>query len=199
MLFRSASLRYQVLDAARRFKSSWIELGRYLYAVQKDKLYRDWGFTSFEAYAQKEIGVRQATAVKLVRSYFFLEKEEPGYLKERLNADEPARIPSCESVNALRLAKGNARIPEKEYEGLREDVLENAREDAHVKEKIRYILKGHPPRLTPGQREEKKERSLQALIKTARRLKAEIAQIGLPKAVSRKAEELIDALEELQP
>src|SRR5487761_2441298 len=70
------SLRYQVLDAAKSFKSSWIQLGQFLFTVYKDKLYRDWAYQTFEAYCAKEIGIRQNTAIKLLKSYSFLEKEE---------------------------------------------------------------------------------------------------------------------------
>ena len=71
------SLRYHVLESAKNFKSSWIELGRSLYSVYKDKLYKAWGFNTFDAYTLKEIGIKKPTAMKLLRSYYFLEKEEP--------------------------------------------------------------------------------------------------------------------------
>ncbi|MDD5595453.1 MAG: hypothetical protein PHY94_04300, partial [Candidatus Omnitrophica bacterium] len=75
------SFRYHVLENAKGFKSSWIELGRSLYTVLKDKLYKEWGYGSFDIYTVKEIGIRKQTAMKLLRSYYFLEKEEPAYLK----------------------------------------------------------------------------------------------------------------------
>ena len=69
------SFRYSVLEAARGFKSSWIDLGQLLYSVSKDKKYKDWGFLTFEAYCEKEVGIKQATAMKMLKSYYFLEKE----------------------------------------------------------------------------------------------------------------------------
>ena len=36
------SIRYHILESAKNFKSSWIELGRSLYSVWKDKMYKDW-------------------------------------------------------------------------------------------------------------------------------------------------------------
>jgi len=77
------SLRHHCLTCAKEFKTSWIELGRALYAVSKNKSYRDWGFNSFEGYAAKEIGVRKQTAMKLIKSYMFLEKEEAWYLEHQ--------------------------------------------------------------------------------------------------------------------
>jgi hypothetical protein len=136
------SFRYKVLESAKGFKSSWIELGQYLFTVYKDKLYKDWGYLTFEAYCAKEIGIRQATAVKLLKSYAFLETEEPQFLKrENIEDRQPKNIPSVDAVNSLRLAKSNEDISEKDYRELREDVLDDAKDDDEVKKKIKYILK----------------------------------------------------------
>ena len=76
------ALRNKTLDAAKRHKASWIELGQYLYAIYKDKYYKDWGYLTFEAYCGKEINVKLSTASKLLKSYDFLEKEEPLHRSE---------------------------------------------------------------------------------------------------------------------
>ncbi len=151
------SLRYKVLDSARRFKSSWIELGQYLFSVYKDKLFKDWGYLTFEAYCSKEIGIKQVTAMKLLRSYSFLEHEEPSFLKrESFSERKPSQIPSVDSVNRLRLAKQNTRFSEDDYESLREEVLDQAKDDAEVKKKIQYILKNNVPKASPEEKEDRK-------------------------------------------
>ena len=71
------SYRYQVLNVCRRFKTCWIELGQSLYAVHRDKQYQDWGYLTFEGYCGTELGVLNQTAMKLLKSYQFLETEEP--------------------------------------------------------------------------------------------------------------------------
>ena len=132
------SLRYRVLNSAKDFKSSWIELGQVLFIVYKEKRFKEWGYLTFEAYCTKEVGVRQATGLKLLRSYSFLEHEEPVYLKKLSQGEpSPSEIPGYESVNALRLVKSNERVPEKDYEKLREEVLDNAGEETQVKKKVR--------------------------------------------------------------
>ncbi len=190
------SIRYKVLDSAKGFKSSWIELGQYLFMVYKDKLFRDWGYLTFEAYCSKEIGVRQVTAVKLLKSYSFLEKEEPQFLKrESMEERKPHQIPSLESVNALRLAKSNERLPEKDYQTIREDVLEKAREDADVKKKIRYILKSKGPK--PSSAEEKEERRTLVVKRLAQNLqsaKAEMTAFDAPQKLIKKIEELLELI-----
>ena len=43
------SLRHQTLEAAKRFKASWIELGRMLWTVYREKKFREWRYLTFEA------------------------------------------------------------------------------------------------------------------------------------------------------
>ena len=195
-----ASFRYKTLEAALRFKNSWIQLGQVLRTVYQDKLFKDWGYLTFEAYCAKEIGIRQATAVKLLRSYSFLEREEPAFLKKQSDSDSPApaRVPGYEAVNALRLAQQNERIPKGLYEELREEVLEGAKEDAEVKKKIRYVLNSHPKELTPEEKAQKKEMFLQRLILGLKNAKTGLGEHGYPAKVTRQVDELIDSLEELQ-
>ena len=120
------SIRYRVLQSAKNFKTSWIELGQSLYSVWKDKSYKEWGYITFDAYTQKEVGIKKATAMKLLKSYYFLEKEEPIYLqKEHSDAQPPAAMPSYESVNLLRLAKDKNALDNDDYQRFKKDVLDN--------------------------------------------------------------------------
>ncbi len=187
-----SSFRYKVLDSAKGFKSSWVELGQYLFTVYKDKLYKEWGYLTFEAYSSKEIGIRQPTALKLLRSYSFLEKEEPAYLKN------PTQIPSYEAVNALRLAKQSERIPEDDYDALREEVLDNAREENEVKKKIRYILKANPKPLSSEEKEDKKDASLRRILSSLRNAKSELEALSFPNKILKNIDQAIDLLSEYQ-
>lgn len=193
-----ASLRYRVLDCARRFKTSWIELGQSLVAVQRDKRFREWGYLTFEAYCAKEIGIQQATAMKLLRSYSFLEREEPAYLKKQLSDDAaPPRIPSVDSVNALRLVKSNERIPEREYERLRDDVLETAKEDTDVKKKVRYLLKTHPnPNARTPDDTETREALLKRLSTQLKTARTELGRLETPKKLLDRFDALVDAIDD---
>lgn len=193
------SFRFKTLEAARDFKSSWISLGQYLFAIHKDKLYREWGFLTFEAYCASEVGIRQNTAVKLLRSYHFLEKEEPTFLKRSLGDEEkPNRIPTVESVNALRLAKQNERITEKDYADIRESVLDKATDDTEVKKKVRYILKKNPPKLSVEEKTEKRGAVLRRTIVMLKRSREELVEFNFPPKVLKNIDALIDVLEEIQ-
>ncbi len=189
------SLRYKVLDSAKNFKSSWIALGQYLFTVYRDKLYKDWGFLTFEAYCSREIGIQQPTAVKLLKSYSFLEKEEPAYIKNQaMQERQPSQIPSVDAVNALRLAKANEHVPDREYQELRDQVLEDGKEDSEVKKKIRYILKVNKPKPTEENKEENKEKLYKRLATQLQAAKDEMILVNAPNKIIKKIEELQELL-----
>lgn len=193
-----SSLRYQVLESARDFKSSWIRLGQHLFSVYKDKLYRDWEYLTFEAYCAKEIGIRQNTAVKLLKSYSFLETEEPDFLEKKpIDDRKPREIPSVESVNALRLAKNNTQISEEEYEELRQDVLDEVKEEDEVKKKIRYILKTNPKDKAPEDLAIKKTQVLKKLSGSLQETRAQALSLGVSNKIVKKIEELLDLIADL--
>jgi hypothetical protein len=189
------SFRYKILDSAKNFKTSWMELGQYLVGVHKDKLFRDWGYLTFEAYCAKEIGIRQNTAVKLLKSYSFLEREEPEYLKYQFSEEsKPSQIPSYEAVNALRLVKDGERVTGKEYKDLRDDVLEKAKEEGEVKKKIKYILKSNPSITSTGNEADKKMELAKRLILNMNNVKARMNELVFPNKIIKQVDGLIDLL-----
>ena len=193
------SLRYKILDSAKSFKSSWIELGQYLFSVYKDKLYKDWGYLVFESYCAKEIGIRQATAMKLLKSYSFLERQEPQFLKkEALEDRKPSEIPSYESVNALRLAKQSDKLSDSDYESLREEVLDDVKEESEVKKKIKYILKSQASATTPDQTENRKEALTQKFLSQLRATRNEFGLLSMPTKILNQIDTLVDLLEDYQ-
>ncbi|MBU1998209.1 MAG: hypothetical protein KKE64_01795, partial [Candidatus Omnitrophica bacterium] len=136
------SVRYQVLQNAKNFKTSWVELGRSLYTVHRDKLYKEWGYSVFENYASKEIGIKKDTAMKLLRSYYFLEKEEPDYLKEDfVRQAQTASVPNYESVNLLRLAKNKKALDETDYKEFRKQVFEKGKDARELKKDLTAIIR----------------------------------------------------------
>ena len=191
------SFRYQILDAAKNFKSSWIQLGQFLFTAYKDKLYKDWGYLTFEAYCSKEIGIRQNTALKLLKSYSFLEKEEPEFVRpESLSERKPDRIPSVDAINTLRLAHENDRVSETQYDDLRQDILEDVKEDAEIKKKVKYILKSGPK--NSANPAEDKKASLKKLALYLKNYKNDVSLLDVPPKIMKKLEELLDLLEDYQ-
>jgi len=165
------SLRYHVLESAKNFKTSWVELGRALYSVWKDKSYKEWGYVNFDTYVAKEIGIRKQTALKLLRSYYFLEKEEPEYLKQETDT---ALIPTYESVDVLRLAKNKKTLDENDYHTLKKAVFEKGKDVREIKKDLVSIMKQRQELDPEEAREKRKGAQIKRLISLLKTLKNEI-------------------------
>ena len=158
-------LRNETVEIAKKHKASWIQLGQHLFSIYKNKLYKEWGYQAFDAYCKKELNIREATASKLIKSYSFLEKEEPRIVKPDFTDEEtPRKIPDYEAVNALRLAKNNKNIPTNEFAELRNDVLNEGKEIKEVREQVKKILETHAPKETPEMKGQKRGSILRRLI-----------------------------------
>lgn len=191
------SFRYQTLEAAKRFKSSWIELGRMLWTVYKEKKYREWGYLTFEAYCAKEVAIRVATAKKLLHSYYFLEKEEPETLRQLTEESGPqASVPSPDSVNLLRLLRRRQGIPDGDYQQVRTYVLEKGEEAPEVRRQVRSILEARRPQ-PPEAEPDRRRAAVKRMIGTLRAIRTEMAAGSmLPRGLLRQIESLIAKLEQ---
>jgi len=190
-------VRKHVLETAKGFKTSWIDLGRALYSVWKDKLYKEWGYAKFEFYTSKEIGIRNQTAMKLLRSYSFIENEEPALLKaENVEDAAPAKIPSCESVNTLRLAKNNKNIEEKDYEDLKRGVFQEGKDDMEVRKDLTAMIRERKELEPEEAREEKRLVVIRRFLSTLKSLRMELESTKmLPAALTNDVESLIKRVE----
>lgn len=191
------SIRYRVLESAKKFKTSWIELGQALYSVWKDKAYKEWGYITFDAYTQKEVGIKKATAMKLLKSYYFLEKEEPIYLqKENSESKSPATVPSYESVNMLRLAKNKNTLDKDDYQRFKKDVLEMGKEPGQFKRDLTTLMREREDLSPEEARQRRKVSLVKRLISTLKTLKADIeTQKILPVSLVKEVSVLINKLE----
>jgi len=194
----SESLRYHILNNAKNFKTSWVELGRALYSVYKDKMYKEWGFSTFDIYTAKEIGIRKQTALKLLRSYMFLEKEEPLYLsKNFLEETDAAKVPSYESVDVLRQAKNKKSLDKDDYEHIKKEIFEDGFDANKVRRDLSALIRERKE-LDPQEAEEqRKMATVRRLVSTLKSLKKEAELLKLlPAPIIRETAELIRRIEE---
>ncbi len=158
-------LRVKTVEIAKKHKSSWIELGQHLFSIYKNKLYKEWGYQAFETYCRKELGIKDTTASKLLKSYSFLEKEEPRIVKPEFSQEEnPRKIPDYEAVNLLRLAKDNKNIPVNDFAELRQEVLNEGKEPKEIRAQVKKILDAQKPKDTPEAKDQKRNSVLRRLI-----------------------------------
>lgn len=191
------TLRYEALEAAKRFKSSWIELGRVLWTVQKEKKFREWGYLTFDAYCAKEVGIRGATAKKLLHSYFFLEKEEPSTLRRFLSEAPPAELPSPDSVQILRFLKNRSEVAPADYQKVRSYVLEKGKEAPEVRREVQVLLQAAQPDSEEVNQARAKS-AVRRMIGTLRAIRQQLAGTDLlPKKLLDEVEGLTKKLENL--
>lgn len=191
------SYRYRVLDTCRRFKTSWIELGEALFACHRDKMYAEWGYASFELYCLKELGIKQATASKLLKSYHFLETEEPEYIeKVRGEVAPEQKHPDLDSVNLLRLARNNKKFDEGQYRKIRKQVLDDAREPQEVRKELRMLSDAGPQKDPEEVRSERRGKFLKSLVRQLESFKLEaMGSKFLPPRLIDLMDELSEAVE----
>lgn len=180
----SSSLRYHILESAKNFKTSWVELGRALYTVHKDKLYKEWGYSSFDNYASREIGVRKQTALKLLRSYYFLEKEEPAYLKEDYVTEAKAAvIPGYESIDLLRLARNKKNLDEEDYRRLKKEIFQDGRDHREIKKDLTLLMRQREELEPEEARQKKRLATIRRFLGTLRSLYREMETAKIVPAV----------------
>lgn len=163
------SQRYQVLNAARQFKASWVALGESLTAAREKSSYRAWGYPSFEAYCRRELQIKQETANKLTRSFAFLRDHEPDVLSER----DSRELPPLDVVDLLSQARERTKMSDDEFATIRDEALspESKSTRHEVMKRLREVdpeaFKPAPkPTLAPGENDLRKALLLAERLET---------------------------------
>jgi hypothetical protein len=181
------SFRHEVLLAARRFKSGWVELAQLLVRVKDEAQYQAWGYPTLEAYCAQELNIRRQTALKLLRSYYFLSRHEP---RETLKENFRKRAPAFEIVEVMAKADQQRPISEAEYRQVRDSIWDPDKPMAALRREISERL----PQLAPSRRESKTEprRLAEATKKLVEQL---IRSPQLPRAIAQRASALAAEVE----
>ncbi len=180
------SFRRKVLEGARRFKASWVELARLLAQVRLEESWQEWGFASFEDYCAKELFLRRGTAEKLAMSYGFLERHEPDLARAR----DVRSTPPFEVIEVLSRAEAAGRLDEKTWSDLREGVIDGEVDRAEVSRALteRFGPAPRPPAPAPEERLGRIAAAAERLAEACER------EREVPAALRRTARELADAL-----
>lgn len=183
------SFRRQVLEGARRFKSSWVELGKLLSEVKRKKQWEEWGFASFDQYVAKELFIRRQTAEKLTMSYGFLERHEPELVGPR---PPPRPVPSFEVIEVLSRAEESGRLDKSSYRELRDEIFDRSPTPAQLNRKL-------AEKLGPAERPHRDPQDrVRRLADAARRLAEGCkATEEVPRAIAERAAALAEDLEGL--
>lgn len=184
-----ADFRAQVVESARRFKASWVDLASHLVRVKQEGLWEVWGFSTFEAYCSKELRIKRTTAQKLVASYSFLSRREPDLLTDRSLKE---RAPSFEVIEVLSRAEERGQLDDRTYAEVRDTLWEQPVDAARLKRELARRFPEPEPPPPPVDLE------LRRFAAQARKLARDLGGSSrVPRAIAERAAALADDLEEL--
>lgn len=174
------TLRAEIIALSKDFKRAWVSLGRHLYAVYQDKLYRNWGFEKFENYIEGEVGLKKSLATKLLRSYLFLEQDEPQYLDaEFTNEREATKVPGYEEINFLRLAKYKKDVKKDDYAKIRRDVFEKGKDVTTMRKDLTALMKERKQVDPDEERDERLQSSIRKMVHSLKTFQKDMEALQL--------------------
>ncbi len=174
------TIRGEILQYAKDFKTSWIGLGRHLYAVWQDKMYRGWGYEKFEDYTKQELGMKKSLCMKLLKTYLFIEQEEPVYLhKEFVRDREPVNVPGYDEVDVLRLAKKKKELTASDYAKLRREIFDKGTNATDARKELTAIIKERKQVDPEEERQQRNEAAIKKMINAIEAFKKDMEVLKL--------------------
>lgn len=190
-------IRGRIVAYSKNFKTSWIGLGQMLFAVYQDKLYYGWGYDKFDDYIEKEVCINKTTAKKLLKSYIFIESDEPSYLNKSYPEDKPSlNVPGYEEINFLRLAKDHKEMDHASYGMLKKAVFEKGKVATEARKDLTQMMKERKEVDPEEERDKRRVSSLKQLIHSLKAFERDMETTKLvPAALVDNARELLIRLE----
>ena len=191
------ALRGELAEHAKAFKTSWVYLGQGLYSVWRDKMHQGWGYEKFEDYAANELGFKKPLAMKLVKTYFFVEQEEPAYLKKEFSETRGAAVvPGYESLDVLRLAHRRKELNRADYVGLRKAIFEKGKDSSAVRKDLTALIKERKQVDPDQERAARHQQSVKRFLNALKTFKQDMETLKLIEAdIIAEAEGLLNKLE----
>lgn len=193
-----SAVRDLVQKATLDFKNSWRNLAQALYTVLKDKLYRNWGYDKFDQYTEKEVHIRKHTAMKLIRSYTFLESEEESlYITNESENKPPVDRPSLTLEAADTLRKAKKSLDEDGYKKVKKYIIQEGKESKEVKKDLTALIMKRRKDINPEEERTKHRKiAINRFLGLLRAFKNEIEVLKiLPGTVAEEIGQLLRTIE----
>jgi hypothetical protein len=180
--------RVAVLERARAFKRSWIELAESLSRVMERGSWQRWGYGSFDDYCKQELAVSPATAAKLLGSFRFLKASAPKVI-ERAHREPTAPVPSQRAVDFVAKAIERGAADSGTISEIRRAAFDEGVEAPMLTRRFKSVA-------FPVEEGEAGERLRAQITSTARRLAALLAEPAapVPKKLAAEVEESLGEL-----
>src|SRR5688572_24139302 len=186
--------RVLVLERAKRFKRTWIELAEVLVKVREGETWLRWGFRSFDDYCGRELRLKRGTVDKLCASYGFLRANAPRLLRDE--PDDVVRpVPSWQAVDFVARAEERGAASEETLDEIKRAAFDEGIPATALSRRFREVA-------FPVDDGERRERARAALVAAARRMADLVADpdADLPVKLASDVEALMgELLRVLQP
>lgn len=191
------SVRDLIIESAKDFKTSWVNLGQSLYSVWKDKMYRMWGYEKFENYVEQEVGLKKQLSMKLLKAYIFLEQNEPAYLKKEFKEERQAvNVPNYDGIDVLRQAKSSKDLTKDEYIKIKKDVFDKGKNVSEVKKELTSLMRERKQIDPEEERDNRNKASIKKLINALNMFSSDMETLKLlPNNILEDAKQLLDRLQ----
>jgi hypothetical protein len=177
-----------VIERARAFKRTWIELAESLARVTEKGSWQRWGYESFDAYVKQELSVSPVTAAKLLGSFRFLKTAAPRVI-ERAHSEPAAPVPSLRAVDFVAKAIERGAADQGTISEIRRAAFDEGVEAPMLSRRFRSVA-------FPVDDGESKERLRGQLAAAARKLAGLLAEPNapVPRALAAALEESLGEL-----
>lgn len=190
------SVRYQVLVSLRKFRSSWVELGRLLTDIAYGGDYKEWGYEDFEIYCARELGLKKPTVKKLMVSYNYMKSYAPERLEKR-EEDTGYDVPDFQTVELLKKTRERDDIEEGEKEELHRMAFEGTNDEGVLRKEIRQRLQP-PTREDIDTANSNRRQEIDGILRIARTLRQKLAAArSVPDGMKDRIDQALLELESL--
>jgi len=179
-----------VLERARRFKRTWIELAQALVDVRERETYLRWGYGSFDEYVTRELRLKRGTVDKLCASYGFLRANAPKLARESEDLTDIARpVPSWQAVDFVARAEERGAAPAEVIDEMKREVFDEGAPAPALSRKYREVA-------FPVGDDERRERLNAQITAAAKRLADLVAEpeAKLPRGLGERVEAVLGEL-----
>jgi hypothetical protein len=182
--------RVLVLERAKRFKRTWIELAEALVRVREAETHRRWGYGSFDEYVTRELRLKRGTVDKLCASYGFLRANAPRLLRDAPD-DVVGPVPTWQAVDFVARAEERGAAPPAVLAEMKRAAFDDGAPAPLLARRYREVA-------FPLADDERRARLRQQIVAAGRRLADLVAEpdAGLPRGLGERALALLGELVE---
>jgi hypothetical protein len=178
-----------LLERAKKFKRTWIELAEVLVKLRESESFTRWGFRSFDEYCSKELRLRGGTVDKLCASYGFLRANAPRLLRDEPD-DYVRPVPTWQAVDFVARAEERGAADEQTLDEMKRAVFEEGAPMPALSRRYREVA-------FPVADDERRDRARAQLAGAARRVadRGCEPELELPEGLATRVEALMGELQ----